>query len=154
MKRLSVKIMILFWMPLGLLGQQSAESLMGYWVEQGRESEITLSTLLVFEKSNAGDISGKLYFLDSEDENQAFKLQNIKVTDQSFSFFVEHTSISFYGRFNPQASTLSGAYYLNDDLVIESVHEKLDPEKAQRIERQQKFVPKKHIDHTSGLIIG
>lgn len=154
MKGLIVKIFLLFIVPSWIFGQETTEDLMGYWIEQGGDPVNTLSTLLVFEKGNTGQISGKLYFLESEDEHQAFKLRNIQVSDQSFSFYVEHTSISFYGQYDPKTLKFSGAYYLDDDLVIEAVHQKLDPVKARRIEKHKRLVPKKHIDHTSGILIG
>lgn len=134
--------------------QLSDDALLGYWIEEDNSNAISLSTLLIFSKSDNGQLEGSVYFLDSDDHTREFPLTHIQFEDDSFSFMVSNTSISFYGKINEKHSGFSGSYMLDDNTSIPAIHQKVDDDHLRLIRDEFKKCQRKEIDHTDGVMTG
>lgn len=128
--------------------------LAGYWLEKDSGNELSLSTLLVFDVNAEGKVEGSLYFMESEDCNQRFALDDIRIDGNDVSFNIGKTAISFFGEMNPETAGFSGAFYFDEGDRIEVEHQKLDDQTINRLETRRSLIPKKHIDYADGVFIG
>jgi len=152
MKSMVVSILFLFFLMGSLFSQTKADKLVGYWMESEKGEQISLSSLLVFDKNEDGEISGSVFFMESDDNTREFVLSEIEIQDENFSFTIDNTTISFLGRFDDKGAFFSGTFFLEGDMVIEAVHQKLDNDKIEDIKNPP--IPRKEIDHTDGVMIG
>lgn len=134
--------------------QVTPANLTGYWLEKESPDKISLSTLLVFSLDESGEMEGSVYFMDSDDSEREFKLSNIKIGDVEISFNIGNTTISFLGQMDHDTAMFSGVFYLDDGVRVEVKHQKLDDQTVNRLEAGRRFIPKKHIDHTDGVLTG
>lgn len=137
---------------MGLFSQTKADQLIGYWMESEKGEQISLSSLLVFDKNEEGEIKGSVFFMESDDNTREFALSQIEIQDEKFSFIIDNTTISFLGKFDDKGQFFSGTFLLEGNTVIEAVHQKLDEKKVKGIKNP--VIQRKEIDHTDGVMIG
>ena len=152
MKIFFASVWVFIFSVMGLFSQTKTDKLVGYWMESEKAEQISLSSLLVFDKNEEGEIVGSVFFMESDDCNREFALSKIEIQDQSFSFIIDNTTISFLGKFDDKGMYLSGTFFLEGNSVIEAVHKKLDTKTLKDI--RNPVTPRKVIDHTDGLMIG
>jgi len=152
MKSVVVSILCVFFLMSSLFSQTKADKLVGYWMESEKGEHISLSSLLVFDKNEEGEIKGSVFFMESDDNTREFALSKIEIQDENFSFIIDNTAISFLGRFDDKGLFFSGSFFLEGNTVIEVVHQKLDEKKVQVLKNP--VIPRKEIDHTDGVMIG
>jgi len=153
MKQLIATLIFTYSFILGL-AQIAPANLTGYWLEKESPDKLSLSTLLVFNLDDSGNMKGSVYFMDSDDSEREFKLSDIKVGDNKISFSIGKTAISFQGQMDPGSAAFSGVFYFDDVVRVEVEHQKLDDQTINRLETTKRLLPKKQIDHTAGLLIG
>ncbi len=152
MKSIVVSILFLFFLVSGLFSQAKADKLVGYWMESEGSEQISLSSLLVFDKNEEGEIKGSVFFMESDDNTREFALSKIEIQDENFSFIIDNTAISFLGKFDDNGLFFSGTFFLEGNTVIEAVHQKLNDKTIKKIKNPP--IPRKEIDCTDGVMIG
>lgn len=152
MKIIIATIWLSIFSAMGLFAQTKADKLVGYWMESEKGEQISLSSLLVFDKNEKGELKGSVFFMESEDNTREFALSQIEIQDEKISFIIENTTISFLGKFDDKGMFFSGTFFLEGNTVIESRHQKLDEQKVKKLRNPPE--PRKLIDHTAGLLIG
>lgn len=152
MKIIIATIWLSIFSAMGLFSQTNADKLVGYWMESEKGEQISLSSLLVFDKNEDGEIKGSVFFLKSEDNTREFALSQIEIQDEKFSFIIDNTTISFLGKFDDKGMFFSGTFFLEGNTVIEAKHQKLDEQKVKKLCNPPE--QRKNIDHTAGVMIG
>jgi hypothetical protein len=154
MKHIIATITIVLSGVLFSAAQVAPSNLSGYWLEKESPDQLSLSTLMVFNLNSAGEMEGVIYFMDSDDSNQEFRLSNIRIDGNDISFHIGQTTISFLGEVDPKSAAFSGVFYLDEGVTVEVKHQKLDEKSINSLENSRRYVPKKQIDHTDGVLIG
>jgi hypothetical protein len=152
MKSVVASILFLFFLMSSLFSQSTVDKLVGYWMESGEGEQISLSSLLVFDKNEEGELMGSVFFMESDDNTREFALSKIEIQDENFSFIIDNTTISFLGKFDDKGLFFSGTFLLEGNTVIEAVHQKMDDIKIEELKNPP--IPRKQIDHTDGVMIG
>lgn len=80
---------------MATFAQIANEKLAGYWIEKSDGDELSLSTMLVFDVDETGELEGSVYFMESKNSDRKFVLADISLEGNTFSFRIEQTTIRF-----------------------------------------------------------
>ncbi len=139
----------------GGMAQDKSDGLSGYWMEKDSGGELSLSSLLVFDVNMEGKVEGRVYFLESDNRNRSFTMDEIRIESNTFSFQIRNTTISFYGELDNSGRMCSGTFLLDGDTSFEVSHQKLTGENLKRIiglPDMKKRIIRRHVDADEGLV--
>lgn len=147
----------MLFLSTAICAQIANEKLAGYWMEKSEGDDLSLSTLLVFDVDETGELEGSVYFMESKNSDRKFTLADILMEGNKFSFRIEQTTISFYGELNAAGEISKGTFYLEDKTSLEVLHEKLSNDNLRGIfdwpQFKERFI-KKEVGADDGLLIG
>jgi len=152
MRAISFALVFMVFLVPHIRAQVNCNNLTGYWMELDGKNYNSLSTLLVFDTNESGEIEGSVFFMKSENQHREFALSKIKVDETGLSFIIENTGISFNGKLDEKGLCFSGTFYLDGKTVSEAMHQKLDEQKVKKLCNPPE--PRKIIDHNDGVMIG
>ncbi len=131
------------------------KKLNGYWV-QSEDRGFSYSSVLFFNETGDGRLTGRAYFYSAADDTQEFDIDEIHLDGDSLSFSIDNTPINFFGVLNMTGKFCEGIFLLEGNNSIRVRHRRMSAEEFRSFSgrrQPQERIIKREIDADDGLII-
>lgn len=131
------------------------KKLNGYWV-QSEDRGFSYSSVLIFDETGDGRLTGRAYFISAADDTQEFDIDEIQLDGDSLSFSINDTPINFFGVLNVTGKFCEGIFLMEGNNSIQVRHRHMNAAEfraySKRRQPQERII-KREIDADDGLII-